>query len=200
MPGFPVLHHLLEFVKTHIHWVSDAIQPSHTLLPTSPPALNLFQQGSFPVSWLFTSGGQSIGVSTSTAVLPINIQGWFPLGLTGLICLLSKGLTRVFSITTIWMHQFFGSAFLMVQFSHPYMTTGKTIALTVWTFVSKMVSPLFNTLSRFVIAFLPRNIQCWFPLGLTGLICLLSKGLSRVFSSTTVWKRQSSMLHHSALF
>ena len=93
-PGFPVLHYLPEFVKTHVHWVSDAIQSSHLLLPPSPPALNLSQIRVF-FQWLFTSCGQSIGVSAS--VLIVNIQGWFPLGLTGLIYLLSKGLSRVFS-------------------------------------------------------------------------------------------------------
>ena len=101
--------------------------------------------GSFPVSRLFASGGQSIGASAS--VLPMNIHGWFPLGLTGLISLLFKGLWRVFSSTTIWKHQFFGTqpAFIMVQLSHPYMTTvwmWKTIALTRRTFVDKVMSQL----------------------------------------------------------
>ena len=88
----------------------------------------------------------------------MNIQEWFPLGLTGLISLQSKGLSRVFSRTIIqkasvlWL-----SAFFIVQFSHQNMTTGKTTALTVWTFVSKVMSLLFNMLSRFVIAFLPRS-------------------------------------------
>ena len=103
--GLPVLHHFPEFAKTHIHWVDDAFQPSHPLLlllllPSSFPA-----SGSFPVCPLFTSGAQSIGASPS--VLSMNIQGWFPLGLTGLISLLFKGLLRVFSSTTIWKHQFF---------------------------------------------------------------------------------------------
>ena len=96
-PGFPLLHYLPEFAQTHVHWVSDAIQPSHPLLPPSPLALNLSQHQSFPVSWFFASGGQSIGASASASVLPMNIQGWFPLRLTGLISLLSKGLSRVFS-------------------------------------------------------------------------------------------------------
>ena len=65
--------------------------------------------GSFPVSQLFTSGGQSIGASASASVLPMNIQDWFPLGLTGLISLLSKWLLRVFSSTRVWNHQFFGA-------------------------------------------------------------------------------------------
>ena len=82
--------------------------------------------GSFPMSQLLISGDQSIGASASASVLPMNIQGWFPLGLTCFISLQSKGLSRVFSSTTIQKHQFLGrSAFLMVQLSHPYMTTGK---------------------------------------------------------------------------
>ena len=104
-PGFPVLHYLSEFSETLIHCVCDTIQPSHPLSPPSPHALNISQhQGLF--QQLFTSGGQSIGVSASAAVLPI--QGWFPLGLTGLISLQSKGLSRVFSSTRIWKYKFFG--------------------------------------------------------------------------------------------
>ena len=88
----------------------------------------------------------------------MNIQGWFPSGLTRLISLLSKGLSRVLSSTTVQKHQFFStSAVFMVKLSHPYMTTGKTIALTIWTFVGKVMSLIFNTLYRFVIAFLPRS-------------------------------------------
>ena len=81
-PGSPVLHYLLDFAQTHVHWVSDAIQPSHLLLPPFLPVLSLSQfLGYFPMSWLFASGGHSIGASASAAVLPMNIQGWFPLGL-----------------------------------------------------------------------------------------------------------------------
>ena len=98
--------------------------------------------------------------SASASVLPMNIQNLFPLGLTGLISSQSKGLSRVFSNTTVQKHQFFfHSAFFMVQVSHPYMNTGKTIALTWWTFVRKVMSLLFNMLSGFVIAFLPRSKQ-----------------------------------------
>ena len=110
MPGFPVLHCLPEFTQTHVYWVSDAIQPSYPLsflllLLQCFPA-----SGSFLMSQFFTSGDQSIGASASASVLPVNIQGWFPLGLTGLISLLSKGLSRVFfSSTTIQKHQFFGA-------------------------------------------------------------------------------------------
>ena len=100
-PGLPVHHQLLEFTQTHVHWVNDAIQPSHPLSPPSPPAFNLSQHESFLVSWLFTSGGQSIGVSASASVLPVNIQDWFPLGGTGWISLQSKGLARVLSKTTV---------------------------------------------------------------------------------------------------
>ena len=87
--------------------------------------------GSFPVSWLFASGGHSTGASASASVLPMNIQGRFPLGLTSLITLLSKGLSRVFSSTTVQKHQFLRClTFFMIQLSQLYMTTGKTIALT----------------------------------------------------------------------
>ena len=86
-PSFPVLHHHPEFAQTQVHWVDDAIQPSHPLLSPSPPALNLSQyQGLFQCI-NFTSGGQSIEASASALVLPMNIQDWFPLGLTGLISL-----------------------------------------------------------------------------------------------------------------
>ena len=147
MPCFPVLNYLLEFAQTHVQWVDDAIQPSHPLLPCSPPPLNLSQhQGFFPVSWLFTSGGQNIGASALASVMSMNIQGWFPLGLTGLISLLSEGLKSLLhhhnSKASILWH----SAFFMVQLSCPYMTTGKTIALTIRTFVGKVMSLLFNIL------------------------------------------------------
>ena len=117
--------------------------------------------GSFPMSQLFASGGQSTGVSASASVLPVNIQGLFPLGLTGLI-LLSKGLTRVFSNTTVQKHQFFSTHCpqgpTLTSISH---TAGKTIALTVWIFVGKAMSLLSNMLSRLVRAFLPRNKCLW---------------------------------------
>ena len=107
-PGFPVLHLLLEPAQTHVHWVNDAIQPSHPLLPSSP-AFNLSQhQGLF--QWVgFVHQEAKYGASASASVLPMNIQDWFPLGVTGLIPLLSKGLSRVFSSTTVWKHHFFGA-------------------------------------------------------------------------------------------
>ena len=107
-PVLPVLHYLLEFAQTHVHWITDANHPSHLLSSSSPPAFNL-SQGSFPMSQLFASGGQRIEASASASVLPMNIQDWFPLGLTGLISQQSKGLSRVFSNTTVHKHQFFGT-------------------------------------------------------------------------------------------
>ena len=89
---------------SHVHWVSDAIQQSHPLTSPSPPAFNLSQHQSFPRSQLFTSGSQTTGTSTSVSVLLTNIQDWFPLGWTGWISLQSKGLSRVFSSTTVWRH------------------------------------------------------------------------------------------------
>ena len=110
-PGFPVYRQLPDFTQTHVHWVGDAVQPSHPLLSSSPPAFNLSQhQGLFQwVSSLHQSGGQSIGVSASPSVRPMNIQDWSPLGWTGWISLQSKGLSRVFSNTTVQKHQFFGA-------------------------------------------------------------------------------------------
>ena len=106
------------------------------------------------MSWLFASGGQSIGASAS--VLPMNIQGSFSLGLTGLTSLQFKGLSRVFSNTTDWKYQF--SSAQPSFWLHPYVTTGKTVALTIYIFVGKVMSLLFNMLSRFVIllTFFPR--------------------------------------------
>ena len=109
-PGFPVHHQLPELTQTHVHWVVAAIQPSHPLSSPSPPAPQSFPaSGSFPMSQFLTSGGQSIGVSASTSVLPKNIQEWFSLGWTGWISLQSKGLSRLFSNTTVQKHQFFST-------------------------------------------------------------------------------------------
>ena len=111
--------------------------------------------------WLFASGGQRIGASASTSVLPMSIHGWFPLGLTDLVSLLSKGLSRVFCNTSSKTSILWQSAFIVVQLSHLHMTTGKTIALVTWTFTGKMMTLLFNTASRFTITFLPRS-KCLF--------------------------------------
>jgi len=108
MPGFPVLHHLLELAQTYVHWIRDVIQPSS---PLSSPSAPVFcpASGSFLMSQHFASGGQNTGASVLASVLPMNIQDWFPLGMTGLVSLQSKGRPRVFSITAVQKHQFFGA-------------------------------------------------------------------------------------------
>ena len=150
-PGFPILHYHPEFAQIHVIelWCHPTISFSATHFPTCPQSFPA--SGTFPISQLFSLGDQCIGTSASASVLPMNIQSWFPLGFTGLISLLPKGLTRASSAP-----QF--ESFSSSAFSHLYMTTGKTIALTIGTFFGKMVSLLFNTLSSSVIAFLPRNI------------------------------------------
>ena len=119
------------------------------------------------MSQLFTSGGQSTGASASASILSMNIQGLFPLGLTGLMSLLSKGLSK----SLLQHHSSKASilqcsTFFMAQLSHPYMTTGKIIALTIWTFVNKVMSLLFSMLSKFITAFLPRS-KCLFMAAVT---------------------------------
>ena len=106
-PGFPVHQQPPELAQTHVYLVSDAIQPSCPVSSSSSPTFNFSQYHLFSLSRLFTSGGQSIGASV--LVLPMNIQGRFPLGLTSLISLQSKGLSRVFSNITVQKHQFFGA-------------------------------------------------------------------------------------------
>ena len=118
-PGHPVHHQLPEFTQTHVHQVSDAIQPSHpSVIPFSSCPQSLPAPGSFPMSQPFAWGGQSTGVSVSASVLPMNIQDWFPLGWTGWISLQSKGLSRVFSNTTVQKHQFFGAQLSSQSNSH----------------------------------------------------------------------------------
>ena len=144
MPGFSVLCYLSEFAQIHVHWGGDAIYPSHSLPLPSPFAFNLSQhQGLFNELALHI-GGQRIGTSASALVLPVNIQDLFPLGFTGFISSKSKGLSRVFS-STIWKQQFFGAQLSLWSESHIrlYMTSGKTIVLTLWTVVSKVMSLLF---------------------------------------------------------
>ena len=130
--------------------ISSSVVPFSSCLQSFPAS------GSSQMSQLFASDGQSIGVSASTSVLPMSAQDWSPLGWTGWISLQSKGLSRVFSNhsskASIWH-----SAFFIVQLSHPYTTTGKIISLTRWIFVDKVISLLFNMLSRLVIIFLPRS-------------------------------------------
>ena len=158
MPGFPVLHYLPEFVQTHAHWVSDAIQPSHPLSSLSPPAFNLSQhQGLF--QWVSSSHqvvkvlefNFSISSSNEYSGFIFLRIDWFDiLAVQGNL----KSLLQHHNLKASILQR---SSFFIVQFSHPYMTTGKTIALTIRTFESKVMSLLFNTLSRFVIAFVPSS-------------------------------------------
>ena len=139
---------------------------SSSVIPFSSYLQSFQASGSFPMSPFFASGGQSIGASASASVLPMNIQSWLPLGLTGLVSLLSRD-SQESSSTTVQKHQFFGTQPSLWSNSHIHMwLLEKTIALTVWTFVSKRMSLLFNTLCRFVIAFLPRSkclLISWLP-------------------------------------
>ena len=122
------------------------------LLPWSFPA-----SGTFPISHLFISDDQNTGASALASVLPVNIQGWSPLRLTGLISCVQGTFRSLFQHRSLKASILWHSSFFIVQLSQPYMTTGKTIALTIWTFVSRIMSLFFSTLSRFVITFLPRS-------------------------------------------
>ena len=149
-------------------WCHPTILSS--VVPFSSCLQSFSASGTILMSWLFASGGQSTGVSASASVLLMNIQSWFLLGWTGLISLQSKGLSRVFINTTVQKHQFLGTQpSLWSQLSYPYMINGKTIPLTRWTFVGKVMSLLFNTLSRFV--FLPSNEQASFNFVAAVTIC-----------------------------
>ena len=141
-PGFHILHHLLELAQTYVHWVGDAIQPS-SVVPFSSRLQPFPAIGSFQMSQFSPSGGQSIGVAASASVLPMNIQDWFTLGWTGWISLQSKGLSRVFSKTTVQKHQFFGAQLSSQSNSH-----FRTWPLA---FAGKVISLLFNMLSRLVL-------------------------------------------------
>jgi len=158
MPGLPVHYQLLESTQTHVHWVSEAIQPSHPLpslllLPSNFPSIRVFSNESvlcirWPKCWSFSF---SISPSNEYSGLISFRMDWLEL-------LASQGtfkslLQHHSSKTSIFQR----SAFFIVQLSHPYMTTVKSITLTIWTFASEVMSLLFNTLSRLVIAFLPRS-------------------------------------------
>ena len=164
---------------------------NHLLLscPFSFCSQSFPESGSFPMTRLFASSGKNIAASTSASVLPVSIWGWFLLGLTGLISFQYKGLLRVFSSTIVQKHQFFGaqpsSVLSLHQFSHPYMTTGKTVALTRQILVGKVMSLLFNMMSRLVIAFLTRSkhlLISW--LQSTSTVTLEPKKIKSVTSST----------------
>ena len=118
IPGLPVHHQLPEFTQTHVRRVCDAIQPSHPLSSPFPPALNPSQHQSFPMSHLFAWGGQSNGVSALASFLPKNTQDWSPSEWTGWISLQSKGLSGVFSNTTVQKHQFFSAQLSSQSNSH----------------------------------------------------------------------------------
>ena len=140
--------------------IESVMPSSHLILchiPFSSCPQSLPASGSFPMNQLFISGGQSIGVSSSTSVLPMNTQDWSPLGRTDWISLQSKGIKSLLQHHSSKASILQCSAFLTVQLSHPHMTTGKTIALTRQTFVGKIMSLFFNMLSRLVIIFLPRS-------------------------------------------
>ena len=112
---------------TELNWTECHPIISFSVVPFSSCLKSFPNSRSFPTIWLFGSGNPHIGASASASVFKMNIQDWFLLGFTGLFSLLSKGLSRVFSSTTVWKHQFFGLNLLYVQFLHLYMMTGKTI-------------------------------------------------------------------------
>ena len=155
-PGFPVLHQLPELAQTHVYVVSNAIQPSHPLLSLSPalifPSIKVFpNESDLPIRWLkYWSLSFSISPSSEHPGLISFRMDW--LDLLAVQGTLKSLLQHHGSKASIQR-----SAFFMVQLSHPYMTTGKTIALTTWTFVGKVMSQLFNMLSRLVITFLQRS-------------------------------------------
>ena len=147
-PGLPVQCQLPEFTQTHVHQVHDAIQPCHPLSSPSPPAFNLSQhQGLF--RWISSSHQYwSVGASTSASVLPMNIQGWFPSGWTGWISLQSKGLSRVFSNTTVQKHHFFSPQLSLWSNSHMHTRLlEKTIALTRRTLVLQPIADFFQAIT-----------------------------------------------------
>ena len=136
--------------------ISSSVVPFSSCLQPFPAS------GSFPMGHFFTSGDQSTGASASISILSMNIQGWFPLGLTGLISLqVQVTLKSILQHRSLKTSILWCSAFFVVQLSHLYMTTGKTIALTIGTFVGKVMSLLCNTLSRLIIAYLPRSKHLW---------------------------------------
>ena len=135
MPGFPVLHYLLKFAQIHVHWVNDATQPSHSLLLSTPFAFNLSQhQGLF--QWVRP-------LHQVAKILELQLQSFqwlFRVRIDWFYLLLSKGLSRFFSSISLKASILHQSAFFMVQLSHPFMTAGKTITLTVWIFAGKVMS------------------------------------------------------------
>ena len=160
-PGFPVLHYLLVIAQIHVQWVDDAVQSAHPLSPPSPAVFNLSQhQGLF--QWVGSLHQWPKYWSFSFNISPSNeYSGWFPLGWTGLISLQSKGLSSLLQHHSLKASILWCSAFFMVQLSHLYMTTGKTIALTRQTFVGKMMSLLFNMLPSILKHSFSSKEQVW---------------------------------------
>ena len=157
-PGFPVIHYLLEVAQTHVHWVSNAIQPFHPLSSPSPAAFSHFQhQGLF--KWVSSSHQVAKVLEFHFNISPSNEHpGLISFRMDWLDLLVVQGTLRsLFQNHSSKASILPPSAFFIVQLSHPYMTTGKTIALTRQTFVGKVMSLLFNMLSRLIITFLPRS-------------------------------------------
>ena len=158
-PGFTVHHQLPDLARTQClsnWWCHPTI--SSSIVPFSYCIQSFPASWAFPMSQFFASGGLSIGASASASVFPMNIQDWFPLGLTGLISMPSKELSGVFSNNTVQHHQLFGAQLTLWSNFHIYTwLLGKNISLTIQTFVSKAMSLLFNMLSRLFITFLPRG-------------------------------------------
>ena len=158
MPGFPVLHCLLEFAQTHVHWVSDAIQPSHPLSPHSPPARNLSHHQSL-LQWVDTlhqvakkywSFSFSIRAANEHSGLSFfKVYCFYLLTIQETV----RSLQHHSCKTSILWH----STLFMIRFSHSYMTTGKTIALTIWTFVHKTMYLLFLYAVKVDTVFLSRS-------------------------------------------
>ena len=157
-PGLPVHHQLSELTQTHVHWVIDVIQPSHPLSSPSPPLFNLSQhQGLF--KWVGSSHQVAKCWSFSFNISPSNeYSGLISFRMDWLdLCAVQGTLKSLLQHHSSKASILWCSAFFIVRLSHPYMTTGKTIALTRWAFVGKVMSLLFVMLCRLVITFLPRS-------------------------------------------
>ena len=156
-PGFPVLHHLPEFAQIHVHWIGDTIQPSHPFLPllllSIFPSIRVFSNESvlcirWPKYWNF--GFSNSPYNEYSGLIYFRIDWFELLAVQGTL----KGLIQHHNLKALILQH---SASFMVQLSYLYVTTRKAIALTIQTFVHKVMSLLFNTLSRFVIIFLPKS-------------------------------------------
>ena len=215
MPGSSVLYHLPEFAQIHAHWVVMLSTNSSSAAPFSFLLQSFPASGSFPMSRLFASGGQSIGTLASVSVLPMNIQDWFPLGLTGLISLLSSSVQFSCSVVSDSLRphesqharppcqsptpRIYPNSCPLSQWCHLTISSSvvpfSSCLQSFPTSGSFQMSQLFASGSQNIgvsasTSVLPMDTQDWFPLGWTSWISLQSMGLSRVFSNTTVWKHQ----------